>query len=213
MNKKDVFDFVTKMLRCERKEGKVFFAFDSKQTRWFRPDQSKGKIAKVIVYYKPTFHCIHYINSSTYIHFLYKGYKNFSNNTPKSFSFGSSFFANISMKTLSRKKQRGRVRTFFNTSSRRARASFLASSRPPFIHICIINMLPTLGMFSRSDGEILKVGLLTFFKCLHLAFANIVVVPQAATRAQKSPCPTITSSNSLTSFSTNSSAFRISSVE
>jgi hypothetical protein len=41
MNEKDVFSFGSKMLRCERKEGKVFFAFGSKETKWFRPQQSK----------------------------------------------------------------------------------------------------------------------------------------------------------------------------
>jgi hypothetical protein len=56
------------------------------------------------------------------------------------------------------------------------------------------------------------VGLLTSLKCLHLAFANILAVPQVATRAQKSLCPCITSSNSLISFSTNSSTLEISSV-
>jgi hypothetical protein len=32
---------IRKMLRCERKEGKVFFAFGSKSYKhWFRPQQS-----------------------------------------------------------------------------------------------------------------------------------------------------------------------------
>jgi hypothetical protein len=45
--KKDVFAFGSKMLRCEQKEGKVFFAFCSKEIKWFRPHQSKRQHAKV----------------------------------------------------------------------------------------------------------------------------------------------------------------------
>jgi hypothetical protein len=47
---------IQKMLRCEQKEGKVFFAFGSKSyKRWFRPQQSrytrmKGKIAFRSIY-------------------------------------------------------------------------------------------------------------------------------------------------------------------
>jgi hypothetical protein len=36
------FGIGPKVLRCERKEGKVFFAFGSKSYEdWFRPQQSK----------------------------------------------------------------------------------------------------------------------------------------------------------------------------
>jgi hypothetical protein len=96
--------------------------------------------------------------------------------------------------------------------------SFISSQFSAALHPdWVINLLPTLraslGMFSRSAWEIVKVGLLTSLKCLHLVFANIVVVPQAATRAQKTPCPSTTSSNPLISFSTNSSAFGISSTK
>jgi hypothetical protein len=36
------FDFGPKVLQCERKEGKEFFAFGSKNWKhWFRPQQSK----------------------------------------------------------------------------------------------------------------------------------------------------------------------------
>jgi hypothetical protein len=50
-------------------------------------------------------------------------------------------------------------------------------------------------------------------KCLHLAFAKMLAVPRAATSAQKSPCPSITSSNSLISFSMKSRAFGMSSAK
>jgi hypothetical protein len=42
------------MLRCERKEGKVFFAFGSKYCKhWFRPQQSSSHMSeKVKLYYK-----------------------------------------------------------------------------------------------------------------------------------------------------------------
>jgi hypothetical protein len=105
----------------------------------------------------------------------------------------------------------------FYTSSRRARASSPTSSRSPFAQIWVINLFPTLrallGILLMTAGEIVKIGLLMSLKFLHLAFANMLAVPRAATKAQKSLCPSITSSNSLISFSTNSSAFGISSVE
>jgi hypothetical protein len=41
------------MLRCVRKEGKVFFAFSSKVTHGFRPQQSNSHMdGKVKLYYK-----------------------------------------------------------------------------------------------------------------------------------------------------------------
>jgi hypothetical protein len=47
MNERAFFDFGLKILRCERKEGKVFFAFDSKSwEHWFHPQQSKQKWKK-----------------------------------------------------------------------------------------------------------------------------------------------------------------------
>jgi hypothetical protein len=92
----------------------------------------EGKIAKVTVYYKPISKYFHYIDFSIYIHFLHKSYKNSSKTAPKFFSFGSpdytnivfsfgfSFFANISLKNISyemfdsmkQKKEREGVRMF-----------------------------------------------------------------------------------------------------
>jgi hypothetical protein len=48
------FVFDKKMLRCERKEGKVFFAFGSKYCKyWFHPYQSNlYRSGKVKLYYK-----------------------------------------------------------------------------------------------------------------------------------------------------------------
>jgi hypothetical protein len=41
------FDFGLKVLRSERKEGKVFFTFGSKSwEHWFRPQQSKQQCKK-----------------------------------------------------------------------------------------------------------------------------------------------------------------------
>jgi hypothetical protein len=41
------FDFAQKVLRCERKEGKVFFAIRSKKREhWFRPQQSRQHMNK-----------------------------------------------------------------------------------------------------------------------------------------------------------------------
>jgi hypothetical protein len=43
------FDFGPKVLRCERKEGKVFFAFGSKSREHrFRPQQSKQQWDKKV---------------------------------------------------------------------------------------------------------------------------------------------------------------------
>jgi hypothetical protein len=56
-----------------------------------------------------------------------------------------------------------------------------------------MNLFPmlraSLGIFLMSAGEIAKVGLLTSLKCLHPAFANMLDIPQAATKAQKIPVP------------------------
>jgi hypothetical protein len=99
------------MLRCERrcfdvneKKGSCFrlqlkinkvVSSTTKQTT-----VDEGKIAKVIVFYKPILHSFHYINLSTQIHFLYKSYKNFSKTTSKFLSFTYSLFADINLKIL-----------------------------------------------------------------------------------------------------------------
>jgi hypothetical protein len=91
----------------------------------------------------------------------------------------------------------------YHTGLRKLRASSLANSRPPFTQTCVINLLPMLqallGMSTKSDGDRLKFGLFTIFACVHPAFRNAAVVPREASRAQKSPCPTITSSSASTS--------------
>jgi hypothetical protein len=57
------FGFGPKVLRCERKEGQVFFAFGSKSwEHWFRPQQSKQQWNKG----KATLQGIH-----KYLHFLH----------------------------------------------------------------------------------------------------------------------------------------------
>jgi hypothetical protein len=68
-----------------------------------------------------------------------------------------------------------------------------------------MNLFPILraspGILIRSDDNKLKVGLFTVFACVHPAFKNAAVVPREASRAQKSPCPAITSSSASTLFS------------
>jgi hypothetical protein len=56
-----------------------------------------------------------------------------------------------------------------------------------------------LGMSTKSDGDRLKFGIFTIFVCIHRAFRNAAAVPREASRAQKSPCPAITSSSASTS--------------
>jgi hypothetical protein len=54
-------------------------------------------------------------------------------------------------------------------------------------------------MSTKSAGDKLKFGLFTIFPCVQPAFRKAVVVAQEASRAQKSACPTITSSSASTS--------------
>ena len=58
----------------------------------------------------------------------------------------------------------------------------------------------SLGISTKSVGDRLKVGLFTIFVCVQLAFRNVAAVPREASRAQKSPCPAITSSSASTAF-------------
>jgi hypothetical protein len=54
-------------------------------------------------------------------------------------------------------------------------------------------MLPmlwaSLGMSTKSVEDRLKVGLLTIFPCVQLAFRNVAAVPREASMAQKSRAP------------------------
>jgi hypothetical protein len=56
-----------------------------------------------------------------------------------------------------------------------------------------------LGMSTKSDANRLKFGLFKFFVCVQPAFKNVAAVPREASRAQKSPCPAITSPSASTS--------------
>jgi hypothetical protein len=49
-------------------------------------------------------------------------------------------------------------------------------------------------MSSKSAGDRLKFGLFAMFSCVQPAFMKATAVPREASRAQKSPCPAITSS-------------------
>jgi hypothetical protein len=59
-----------------------------------------------------------------------------------------------------------------------------------------------LGMSTKSDVDRLKFGLFKFFACVQPTFKNAAAVPREARRAQKSPCPAITSSSASISPST-----------
>ena len=69
------------------------------------------------------------------------------------------------------------------------------------------------GILTKFDGDRLKFGLFTVLACVHPAFKNAAVVPREANRAQKSPCPAMTSSSASTSFSICLKVFYISSAE
>jgi hypothetical protein len=56
-----------------------------------------------------------------------------------------------------------------------------------------------MGISIKSAGDKLKFGLLTIFPCVQPDFMKATVVPREASRAQKSPCPAITSSRASTS--------------
>ena len=71
----------------------------------------------------------------------------------------------------------------------------------------------SLGMSPKSIEDRLKVGLLTIFSCVQPAFKNVAAVPREASRAQKSPCPAITSSSASTSPSMCSKVLDIFSAE
>jgi hypothetical protein len=105
----------------------------------------------------------------------------------------------------------------YRTGFSRLRASSLANSRPPFAQICVINLLPMLwailGMSTKFDADRLKFGLSKNFACVQPAFKNATAVPREASRAQKSPCPAITSSSASTSPSICSKVLDISSAE
>jgi hypothetical protein len=105
----------------------------------------------------------------------------------------------------------------FHTGLSNLRASSPAKSRPPFAQIWVTNLFPilrtSLGISTKSIGDRLKVALFTVLPCVQLAFRNATTMPREASRAQKSPCPAITSSSASTSPSMCSKVFGISSVE
>jgi hypothetical protein len=68
-------------------------------------------------------------------------------------------------------------------------------------------------MSVKSAGDRLKLGLFTIFPCVQLVFMKATAVPREASRAQKSPCPAITSSRASTSLSMCSKVPGRSSIE
>jgi hypothetical protein len=105
-------------------------------------------------------------------------------------------------KVKSNYKKKVSNRYKFHTGLSKLRASSPAKSRPPFVQICVINLLPmlraSLGISTKSVEDRLKVGLFTIFVCVQPAFINATAVPREASRAQKSPCLAITSSSAST---------------
>jgi hypothetical protein len=80
-----------------------------------------------------------------------------------------------------------------------------------------MNLFPmlraSLGISTKSVGDRPKVGLFTIFVCIQPAFINDAAVPREASKAQKSPCPAITSSSASTSFSMCLKVFGMASAE
>jgi hypothetical protein len=190
---------------------------------WFRPQQSKRQQRKVklqgnSIHLQGSFPLRWFLYLPTFLH---KNYENsfrtlpkiYSFGSPNStniiFSFGSSFSTDDSLKNVS-------YEYLVTTSMKKAEVkifSYIIKNSPRFISSKFSPALrPNLGNKSvtHTSGftrNILKVSqrniedrLLTIFKCLHLALAKIAAVPREATEAEKSSCPTITSSKSLISF-------------
>jgi hypothetical protein len=200
------------MLRCVRKEGKVFFAFGSKEK--FRPQQSRLYADKEDkIYYKVC----------TNLHELFHSYitrvspeflQESILKTTLSFSLGFVFSVIHQLRhPVYTKHQNKKGANFkgegksnkhkFLTGLRWLRASSPAIFRPPLTQIWVMNLFPMLrarlGISIRSDAGKLKFGLFTIFPCVQPAFRKAVAVPREATRAQKSACPPITSSRASTS--------------
>ena len=123
-------------------------------------------------------------------------------------SFGSLIFGFVILyitkryKVNSSFKEKVNIRYEFITGLRWLRASSPAKLRPPFAQIWVTNLFPMLrarpGMSFKSTGDKLKFSLFTVFPCVQLAFIKATAVPREVSRAQKSPCPAMTSSRAST---------------
>jgi hypothetical protein len=71
----------------------------------------------------------------------------------------------------------------------------------------------SLGISTKFVRDRLKVGLFIVFPCVQPTFINATAVLREANKAQKSPCPAITSSSASTSFSICLKVFGMSSAE
>jgi hypothetical protein len=67
-------------------------------------------------------------------------------------------------------------------------------------HTGLSMLRASLRISTKSVEDRLKVGLFTIFACVQPAFRNPAALPREASRAQKSPCPAITSSSASTAF-------------
>jgi hypothetical protein len=203
------------MLRCVRKEGKVFFAFGSKEK--FRPRQSRLNTDKGgRIYYKvcTDLHKLFHI----YITRIFAGKHIISNfklqlklrlqfrqtSALSIFSFVILYIPNSRVRKVQISKEKVKVTKHkFFTGLRWLRASSPAIFRPPLTQIWVMNLflilLAKLGISIKSEADKLKFGLFTIFPCVQPAFKKAAAVPREATRAQKSACPPITSSRASTS--------------
>jgi hypothetical protein len=194
------------MLRCVRKEGKVFFAFGSKEK--FRPQQSRLNTDKGDrIYYKvcTNLHKIFHIYITRVSPRVFAG-KHIINNFKALAKASSSVLPSFSIVNLQLRhpvytKYQSKKGTNFKgegksnkhkflTGLRWLRASSPAIFRPPLTQIWVMNLFPILlaklGISIKSEADKLKFGLFTIFPCVQPAFKNVVAVPREATRAQKS---------------------------
>jgi hypothetical protein len=175
------------MLRCERQEGKVFFAFGSKGYRHlFRPQQSSSHMEQKVKWYYKIFTNVYNNLFSVYCNLLSYGTKDFQVFLQMITKGDSKVFFSISelalahrpsmpsfcritkykvIRNLIRKNQGKRTKGKVPVVLSSFRALSPVNSRLPLAHIWVINLSPTLqaliGTSTRSDDERLKLGLLT----------------------------------------------------
>jgi hypothetical protein len=193
----------------------------------FRPHQSNSHMdGKVKIYYKVWTNLQSNVWFQNY-NIFYKDTSNISKpcsaaSVISEKSFGLLTFGIVILHTATQYKvksnyKRASNRYKYHTSLRWLRASSPAKFRPPFVQICVINLFPILrdrlGISTRSARDILKFGLFTIFPCVQPAFIKATAVPREASRAQKSPCPAITSLSASTLLSICSKVLGKSSTE
>jgi hypothetical protein len=175
------------MLRCERKEGKVFFAFGSKgYQHLFRPQQSSSHMKQKVKWYYKIFTNVYsnlFTINCNFLSYGTKDFQVFQQITTKGES--KVFFSNSELasahqpsapsvcritkykviRNLIRKNQGKRTKAKSHTVLSSFRASSPANSWSPLAQIWVINLFPMLrasvGTSTRSDDGRLNIGLLT----------------------------------------------------